>query len=563
MKHITNNHITVAMAYDLCVSDVTYKNMLRKDILKIKKDNFIKTTDKNYTDVRNRAFLRDNTFLDIMSVFEECEKTPSVLECVCSRIFTHLAKELRDTLESRDSENSFDRVEMRSEMNYIAADWGLFAYYIIQHYDEEAAVNISKTAFKDNRRALAVSGLIYNNTGKWLSSYTIIKDNDELFESYDFDKNAQNNESYKKLFRPIYDTLINAKKWVFKSSMTTPFALGDCSMSSAAEDYNYSFNRIAGAESRGISSVTGDKSVPISTEEYIETQVISRLQRYVADYSIAGIDLMSLYKRANISGKEYKDIINKSFILGTLINKTESSVKEIDIGLIDLVVSQVVCTIISKTGKNILKEAKEKNTESEEIKAARKLLKEAKGENELLTARLNKLKEEKPKENKSEIKALRSELAELRKTLKSKEKRIDELTEEVEEVKSIIEEEDYEEDLINFTPEFEEYIKDHKVLVWGFRDDDAAKYKEMYPELTCVSSDDRLTRQQLDKYDVVLMGTGYTNHVSFWLTRDLLKNAKKDFAYMRKNDRNISHLINAWAVATKRAKVENGILKLT
>ena len=87
------------------------------------------------------------------------------------------------------------------------------------------------------------------------------------------------------------------------------------------------------------------------------------------------------------------------------------------------------------------------------------------------------------------------------------------------------------------------------MLVWGLRDETARKYQELFPELTFADSDRRLTRQQLEAYDVLLMATNYTNHGNFWAARDTAKASGIPMVYLEKTANSPESLYRALDIA--------------
>ena len=87
------------------------------------------------------------------------------------------------------------------------------------------------------------------------------------------------------------------------------------------------------------------------------------------------------------------------------------------------------------------------------------------------------------------------------------------------------------------------------IIETTFREETERKFKEMFPELSFVSSDRRLTRQQLTAYDAVLMATNYTGHGHFWAARDSVKAAAKPMAYLDKTANTPDKLYKALSIA--------------
>ena len=270
---------------------------------------------------------------------------------------------------------------------------------------------------------------------------------------------------------------------------------------------------------------------------------------------LSGIDLFILAIKSPLSAREARAIVKKAFLYyescqhslygdDSICDYSNNEEKE---AVVEMAVRMWADALISKRADYALKQAaSSKDTVGrKDLSKAVALTEKLRKEN----ARLRQKTEEKNagddpalKEKNALIKDLRRQLHEAEALLSKEKERAGFLEEEIRDLRALAElEMDEEADVsgadeeVGVTEEFfREYIKEHRVLVWGLRDSTEQKYAALYPELNFVDSNRRLTRRQLEAYDVFIMCTSNTNHANYWASRDTAKASGIKMVYLAK-----------------------------
>ena len=271
------------------------------------------------------------------------------------------------------------------------------------------------------------------------------------------------------------------------------------------------------------------------------------------EYMTYGIDLFPLAQKDPLSEREIRTIVKKAFMsydekhyarTGSGCPFTRIADKE---AVAEMVIRFWAMMLISRSADTLLdeKQTRKRSEEVREMSAAVELAEMLRQENEQLRCRLSESRPEREcgsKEANAEIKRLRGMLHDAEAALTKERERIDEIERENKELRSMFELEmgsgdELPEDVTDegISEEFfQDYIKKHKVLVWGLRPSTEQRYAELYPELSFMDSNRKLTRQQLENYDIFIMCTSNTNHGNYWAARDTAKAAGIKRAYLAK-----------------------------
>lgn len=288
----------------------------------------------------------------------------------------------------------------------------------------------------------------------------------------------------------------------------------------------------------------------------IELAFTYELILVMSSYIKEGIDAPMILFRNPLKDKEIRDIVYMAKhgrkIRGMEEPETNSDwlscVHEVCILCMEKVITKNFISAIAAT-------CKEKNTnnvteDGAQKKSLEKTLLSLKNKNE----RLNKILEEKEKkyeqiirEQKNNIKELNSRVYELNKELECFNDTEEKNESEDADTNIIVEEENIKNEKAKEygEKEFIEFIKNHKILIWGVREKTERKYAELYPELSFANSDRDLTFRQVSSYDAVIVNTSYTSHSKYFRARDTIKSAKVPFAVLDNSANNQSQLWKA------------------
>lgn len=297
-----------------------------------------------------------------------------------------------------------------------------------------------------------------------------------------------------------------------------------------------------------------------SDKNYMNYWFAKGALKCIYEYASSGIDIMIVARGADLSKRETELIVKEAFGLYELwtgddkfsftSKRDKEAVSEV---IVRLWLVRCLEKQLSKFGRG-----KKSSAEKESSAGLKRVLKDYEQKNASLEKKLSAAEQNIKKAEASssgEIKELRAEIARLKETISKKDDEIKAGENERKELLDLfmISDDAEEETRLEETPlteaEFRAYINERKVLVWGLRDETARKFQEMFPELTFISSDRRLTRQQLEAYDVLLMATNYTNHGNFWAARDTAKAVGIAMAYLEKTANSPECLYRAFDIA--------------
>ncbi len=299
---------------------------------------------------------------------------------------------------------------------------------------------------------------------------------------------------------------------------------------------------------------------PPQEEHYFDHWITKGILKEVYAFTRIGVDILAVCRAAKLTKRDAVSIVKEAFMFyeimkGEAVSFTSKRDKENVTEIISklwidrCLEKELQQTYMQKTGK----------TAAESASKVRKVTDELKKENERIARKLEKAEDRVAAAEKKAESAAKEQLAEiaaLRKDIREKERLLDEKDAEIKDLKAlfeadnVVEEEEGSSDNSRLTEEeFRAYIQSHNVLIWGLRDETALKFKEMFPELTFISSDRRLTSQQLKAYDCFIMATNYTNHGRFFAARDMAKKVGIPMAYLAKTDNTPETLYRALKIA--------------
>lgn len=294
------------------------------------------------------------------------------------------------------------------------------------------------------------------------------------------------------------------------------------------------------------------------------------------EYLLSGIDIVSIAAKHPFSPREGRNMVKKAFLshdmeyLSTHGNGAECDYSnETDkVAIIRSIVRIWSETLIAEQIDSLMNSSSFPNTKaSNELSEAMTLINKLKRENEQLKKKMAPDVQENTAELKKkneEIKAIRNELHDATSALAKESARADELEQENKELRALFnmamcedpeEEPSIEEGGVD-EEFFKEYIRNNKVLIWGLRTSTEQKYAETYPELSFAPSDRKLTRQQLESYEVFIMCTSNTNHSNYYAARDTAKAAGIKMAYLAKTMNDPKHLWWALGIALRGETAE-------
>ena len=290
------------------------------------------------------------------------------------------------------------------------------------------------------------------------------------------------------------------------------------------------------------------------------------------EYLISGIDIFSAASLYDLPVKECRNIVKKAFLYYDIRYFSEKRTndacdyeKESDrIAVMEMTARFWADSIISSRLDLLLDENRldRNRKEKTELSQARRLIRSLRDEVEDLRGRQQEAGSKdlsEIKEKNALIKELRSELHKTEKKLTGAVAQIAALEDENRDLRAMVdsvlqdENEDADENASARTgiteDYFKEYIRTHKVLVWGLRPSTEQKYTELYPELSFADSNRKLTARQLEGCDTFIMCTSNTCHGNYWAARDTVKRSGIRMAYLAKTMNDPMYLWQALDVA--------------
>lgn len=562
---LSDKDLISELAFNIC-SEVKghIKSQLKNELLKIKRANLIDDIDGSYKGYRKRGLYTSNEYKEIVSVLS-CEE-PRVKKAVIQNIAVVTLLGLLEGMTHVEKDEKEDSIEVQItsvEWAGIRSMWFLYIAYLRRTPQSELIDIISEV--NGSEELLKAMSKIYDEQYEWfLSPGKDDKRDVQMIATY-----QNKSEFFRTCMKVIpavvidgYDDIIffvnSAENNAHKGFVMEGF------MDDVESMKNY-FNDLKDREwRRSVLNPNRDDLPPIDVSEYIMAYMTEELQMASFEFAMMGIDLMTVLRLSDITKQAVqKDIKTGFFFHEQLKGECSYMSKSDQEAVLSHIVRLLIADIFSMKVDEYLTDNVEVINADEDVKA---LMADLKGENERLERMLSKEKqktEQAEKKNSKIQKSYESQAVELKNELSARDEEIVRLQNEIEELKYLFTSEDEEEEKVEeeiiTEDEFKTYLEDHRVLMWGFRDNIERRYMKQYPELSFIGSDKRLTRKQLDAYDVLIMCTSYTNHARFFAARDTAKRSGIKMAYLSKYANDPVCLRNALAIALgQQRKNENG-----
>lgn len=546
--YLSHDEVLEEMAYMLSIAPPRFAHAnIRSDILKLKKKYVIDTISGSYIKYMKRNLSSDKIFLDILSVLKAADKTEDIRMTIKSSILIMMAIEFI----SKFGPDNPDISDSDEGIIFLSI-WAPFIAYIREEDGK----------FGEVAKALPKGDILY-------ASLEHFRNGSELFFTFTdgtLDGNLMNNitGSYYAYCKKELPGLLNEARYLrCTTTSMAAFYKNNHIFAGADIDWNdleASEKSFTDRERRSsVLSPDYDKNVVgVSETEWTRFYITKALQEEVDLLALNGIDIDGVLATSTFTSKDISDIIKQGFVYSSKrTGMTDFSKRRDQAVVIKMIIKLWIYSAVGKRYEELVKAAKSKGKPMNAD--AKKLVERLKKENESLKNKKPDVAKEVDRAVRSKnqtIKSLQAEIASLRSEIKAKDSLIEDLEAEIEDVKNICEDLDTSEEE-NITEEysdefFRSYIQDHKVIVWGLRDDVRSRFEKMYPELVYVESDRTLTRQQLSNCDAFIMYTSFTNHAKYWAARDTVKNAGIPIVQMRKDSCHPSKLVKALDTALGR-----------
>lgn len=528
-------------------------------------------SDKQIRRYSSRGIMTSDMFSRIASVLKAALQDEELMGAVIARVLMDFSAYLSAMMRGGNADTGEEQgiwfyLEAKQHINWarVRADWSPAIAYIRTFGSKK--VFMRQLEERDAQIGGFYKDLIdavfdENSVMLWFIDRSNDKEDKQLIAQY-----TNQSEFYKLCIKLIYDRLRCIQStFRFAASDAEYGAYRGYAVAGLAQDTDgmrsgYEQIRADETETSALNKMQPDKDAIVPPDDaYIDHWTAQEALKVSYEYARAGIDVMAACRSADLTRKEIADIIKEAFLeyeSWTNVTSGYSSKRDRE-AVTKLIVDLWMSRCLGKAVSTLC--VPKNDTPKEETVKIKKTAAELKKENESLKRKVAKLSEELESESrnaKDRNKGFMAEIAAAKAELKEQNKVIEDKESEIEELKMLLDmegsentEEETAEESGFGEAEFRGYINEHKVLVWGFREETERKFKEMFPELSFVSSDRRLTRQQLTAYDAVLMATNYTGHGHFWAARDSVKAAAKPMAYLDKTANTPDKLYKALSIA--------------
>lgn len=498
-----------------------------------------------------RGALADDTLDRVAAVLKAAARDRKLLEPISLRIIMDMLRYILLTSAgekgtARDSGNQ-KAPDLSGKINWskVRNEWGMLMVYLKMYMTKEEylALQNGTGIVPDEKFLKFIDEIFGDEKMKWLISH------DSKEDKVRISKYHSDSDYYAFCLERMYDRLnyISAD-FLFASGSAIFGAFRNYTISCLGDDVaamRAGFGPLFEGDLGQYVKVK-DKETRSRIEEsgYFDFCTAKAAVSIIYEYSRCQMDIMAICRAAALNRNEITSIVKEAFLCMDISNDKPcrfTSKKE----------KEAVCASILRLWAERSYEKqldiirrKAKPTASDKASKYRRAADELRKENEKLLRDRNaqeanvkttvRLKD-------GEIKDLKAEIARLKVELSEKDRAIIESTEEKEELRMLFrmaEEADSKPDpdeAADYTEEeFRAFILKYRVLVWGLRENVEQRYMSLFPEISFASSDRRLTKKQLEAYDVLLMATGYTGHGNFWAARDTAKSMKMPMAYLEK-----------------------------
>ena len=539
-------------AYSLTVaSDMSPVYETKKALLELwRKDSYGELlsqslSEKQLRKYKSRGLLYDDTFVKIASLLKIGTEDKDLLGAIASKVLMDLGVCISRILE--DEENSISDGDINWDR--IRRDWAPAIAYLRMFFSKEQYEDELK------KRGIRLSGAykdlvdaVFSQNDKicWFINRQNLPDDKQRITKY-----LHPSDYFSLCMDLTYERLTYIQgRFLFACGTAEYGTFKGYAISSLDDDSTAmrSGYDILLADEMEVSVLNAEKpdinAFAPPEESYFDFWTAKAALKVVYEYSRIGVDILAVIRASALGRNDASSVVKEAFLCyemmkGESVSFTSKRDKE---AVTELIVRLWISRGFEKQYAQLFMQKKQnKDSDASKHKKRADRLQE---ENELLTRKLAQADRRAAsvgKQADASAKQLMAELRALKKEIREKELLLQEKDIEIEEIKRLAEGTAAESDEAGNASEksidettFRAYIQSHRVLVWGLRDETEKKYKEMYPELVFVSSDRRLTKQQLEAYDVLIMATNYTNHGNFWAARDTAKRCGIPMAYLEK-----------------------------
>lgn len=572
----SKDEIICSFAYSLATaSAMSPKSETRSALLQLWRKSDI--TDAGYSEkqlrrYKSRALIHDESFSRLASLLKEAATDRVLLSGIASKVLMDLSACL-ERLFKEDNEivsiGSMDAgklAEAKGKINWnkVRRDWAPAVAYLRTFLsEEEYLADIGK-------RGITVTGiykelvemiLSKETDMRWFVNRSGLPDDKKRINQYNHPS-----DYFRLCMDEAFDRLTYMQERFMLACGSPEF---DCFRGYAVaclEDdaagmesgYDILITDEMGASPLNREKPEDDAFAP-PEESYFDFWISKGCLKVAYEYSRIGIDIMAVCRAASLSRKDASSSVKEAFMYyeimkGERVQFTSKRDKE---AVSEIIARLWIGRAFEKELSRVLQQ-KQGGGKNENTSKLKKVAEEAKQKSDRLEAALSKEKsraEAAEKKAGSGDKQLLAEIAALRKVIKEKDAALKERDEDIKDLKELfMADESAGEETVSKgssigEAEFMEFIRSHKVLVWGLREETERKYKALYPELSFVASDRRLTNQQLESYDVLIMATNYTSHGQFFAARDAAKRRGMPMAYLAKTDNSPEALLKALEIA--------------
>lgn len=529
-------------------------------------------SDKQIRKYKTRALLHDESFERLAALLKEGTSDRGLLGGIASRVFMDMSRCLEMALDAEGE------IKTHEGLCFVEADGkrDLINWTKVR-WDWAPAVAYLRTflSMEDYRSEMEKRGLEITGFYKELVDNVLSKDSEMLWfinrsflpdDKRRITKYNNASEYFMLCMDNAYERLTYIQERIMLASGSPEFgAFRGHAISSLINDaagmrsgYDILLSDEMGSSILNREKPGNDIFAP-PDECYFDFWTEKGILREAYEYARMGIDILAICRAAKLTKKDASSVVKEAFMCYEII-KNES------IGFTSKKDREAVTELISRLWVERAFERElshvvtrnKKSSSGESVSKMKKTTDELKKKVASLEKSLalaTKRADIAEKVANDGNKALLAEIAALKKDLKEKDRTILEQQEDIDELKELFIEDDVPLDERSGAAEmltedeFLEYIRTHRVLVWGLREETAQKFRAIYPELSFASSERRLTKQQLEAYEVLLMSTNFTGHGNFFAARDTAKRLKMPMAYLAKTDNSPAALHRALEIA--------------
>lgn len=572
----SKDDIIFDFAYSLATAPHQHpKNETKKALLKIWKNYDLteELQEKDRRKYQGRALMRDESFVRLAVLLKEGTKDNDLMFGIAGRVLMDLSDCIESLLDGESNIRSIE--ELNNSM--ISKDNGHINWVKVKRDWSPAVAYLKTFCSKDIlKEGMVKRGFSLNEDYEALADFVLNDDEMSWFADWageDADKKRiskyrNRSEFYDLCIELAYDRLSYLQSYFMFVSASPEFGSFRghriAGLEMDAEGMNEGYSNILQGEKEASFLAAEKPDIemgPPSDESYFNYWTAKAALEAAYEYARSDIDILAITRSADLSRKDMTDIIKEAFLCyettkGENIGFASKRDRE---AVVRLVVRFWMSESLAKELSRLLKDKKKPADEG--TAKYKRLLDEQKKQNEKLKGEASRAEERIATAEKNadkRVKAIMGEMASLKKELKEKDELIAEKNKEIDEIKRLSEE--FETDILDYADDkdrvteevFREYIQEHRVLVWGLREETEQKFRDMFPQLSFISSDRKLTKTQLDTYEVLIMATNFTSHGDFYNARDTAKRTGIKMAFLEKTANTPDSLYRALDIAVFR-----------